>query len=86
MDSLSKRLPILGKWFWIVIFILIFLGAMQLQDAITAAAIAIAWENTEMSDIPDLPLVARLLIQCVSFLIFLYSFFWLQRKYKDTEI
>ncbi len=85
MDSLSDRLPILGKWFWIVIFILIFLGAMQLQDAITSAAIAIVWENTGMSERPVLPLVARFLIQCVSFLIFLYSFFWLQRKYKDTE-
>lgn len=80
MDSLSARLPILGKWFWIVIFILIFLGAMQLQEALTAAANAIVWENTGMSDEPDLPLVARFFIQCVSFLIFLYSFFWLQRK------
>lgn len=85
MDSLSDRLPILGNWFWIVIFILIFLGAMQLQDAITAAAIAIVWESTGMSDEPNLPLVARLLIQCFSYLIFLYSFFWLQRKHKDSE-
>ena len=85
MDSLSARLPILGKWFWIVIFILVFLGAMQLQNALTAAANAIVWENTGMSDELDLPFVARFLIQCISFLIFLYSVFWLQRKYKDTE-